>query len=777
MVSVLRRKVRRELWRQRWQYTSVATTVVIGMVLFAASSDAFANLQTSYQRTYDRLEFADLTITGGDTDAFENDARATSGVAAVSTRREVDVPIRVDGDHKLLGRIVEVPLGARTGVNRVDLVVGEQLGPETASDVLAERHMADHFGIAPGAQVEVLMSTEWRTVDVSGVVVSAEYIWPARSRQDLLPTPDDFGVLFAGADIFDRLGSAPVDQVLVRFDDAVDQATIIADLSTAARRHGATEIETRAQQPSNAALQEDVAGFGELSFMFPALFLSAAGMATFVLLARLVRSQRTQIATLVASGLGVGAVTRHYLAHGVIVTGVSGVIGLAIGVPAGWAVTGAYTQAISVPDTVRALHPTTFIIGMVLSLLTGAVAAAVPAFGAARVTPGEALRGTAPSGSGRRSLVERFVPWIRRLPVRWRMVLRGIGRNPLRSLSTAGGVVLALALILASWGMVDTVDILVDRQFNDIQRQDAQLELLSTSTDSVAAIAAEPGIARAESVVQSPVTIDRGDQSYATQLVAFQPGTQMHDFDTVGLPVDGLIAGRSLGGLLDVEVGDSVILRAPGATDPIELSIAGFVDEPMGTFVYGQIDSLPDLGVDPSVMVIYADGVDRESMRSTLTSLPDVTAFVDARALYTTVRDSLSLFYVFVGIMLVFGAVMAFALLFNTSSVNVAERATELASMRVNGYSAPQISRLLAGENLALTVLATIPGLFIGYEISAFFMDSFSSDLFDFGLRIRWTTLAMSGLAVVAVSAISQWPSSRAVNRLDVAGVVRERSQ
>ncbi len=57
--------------------------------------------------------------------------------------------------------------------------------------------------------------------------------------------------------------------------------------------------------------------------------------------------------------------------------------------------------------------------------------------------------------------------------------------------------------------MVDTVDILVDRQFNDIQRQDAQLELLSTSTDSGSAISVMPGIARAEPVVQSPVTIER----------------------------------------------------------------------------------------------------------------------------------------------------------------------------------------------------------------------------------------------------------------------------
>ena len=55
------------------------------------------------------------------------------------------------------------------------------------------------------------------------------------------------------------------------------------------------------------------------------------------------------------------------------------------------------------------------------------------------------------------------------------MTLRAIGRNPRRSLSTMLGVVLALTLILVSWGMVDTIQILVDRQYGEVERQDAEL--------------------------------------------------------------------------------------------------------------------------------------------------------------------------------------------------------------------------------------------------------------------------------------------------------------
>ena len=69
------------------------------------------------------------------------------------------------------------------------------------------------------------------------------------------------------------------------------------------------------------------------------------------------------------------------------------------------------------------------------------------------------------------------MPPLRRLPVRTRMSIRGLGRSKRRSGATVVGVVLAIVLIFASWGMIDTVQILLARQFDDIQHQDAQVYL------------------------------------------------------------------------------------------------------------------------------------------------------------------------------------------------------------------------------------------------------------------------------------------------------------
>ena len=776
MVSVLRRAIPRDLRRHRGQYVAIGATVAIGIALFAASNDAFTNLQASYARTYERLAFADMTVTGGDVAGFVDQARSVDGVAEVVDRRRADVPTRIGGDHSLLGRVSEIPDDGRPLVDRLDILEGSTATVGSGGVVL-ERHLAEHFALGPGDVIELYSAGQWTLFDVSGVAASAEYIWPARSRQDVLTSSDDFGVVFAPGDVIDQVASDPEQQALVLFDSGVDPVVVEARLRQLADEAGASSIELRADQPSNAALQEDVSGFGEISFLFPVLFLGSAAMATFVLQGRLIRSQRAQIATLRANGLGTSSVLAHHLAEGIVVTGVAGVVGLVVGLPLGRLVTGVYTDAISVPDTVTGFHWSTVVVALMLAVATGLVATAAPAIAAARTTPGEALRGEVPTGGGGLSLIERLVPPLRRLPARWRMTLRGIGRNKRRAATTGIGVVLALTLVLASWGMVDTVDILLERQFGTIQLQDAQLVVSGTAESMIADVEGVPGVDRVEPVLDVPVTIGFDGASYATELIALERDTRMHSFGSAGLPETGFVVGRSLAAVLGVTTGDVVVADLGAGT--LTAPIVAFVDEPLGTLVYTSLSAAESV-VGPSavdsLLVTFTEDADAAAMRETLSAVPLVVAYVDSRGLYDTARGLLSLFYAFVAVMLAFGGVMAFALLFNTASVNAGERAPELAALELNGTSSGQVGRLLAGETMLLTVLSLVPGLAVGYWVSAQLMDSFSSDLFDFGMEIRASTLMLSATAILVVAALAQWSTARAVARLDIARVVRERS-
>jgi len=163
-------------------------------------------------------------------------------------------------------------------------------------------------------------------------------------------------------------------------------------------------------------------------------------------------------------------------------------------------------------------------------------------------------------------------------------------------------------------------------------------------------------------------------------------------------------------------------------------------------------------------------------VRRAVTNLGDVAAYEDSQALRRAFDGLTGLFFGFMGAMLALGGLMAFAIIFTTMSVNIVERRREVATLRAGGVSRRAISGMIAGENLLVTLLGVVPGLVVGVLGGRVFLDSYSNDQFRLDLVVNPLTLLASGLVILVVAALSQWPGLRAVGRLDLAQVVRERS-
>jgi putative ABC transport system permease protein len=787
-VRTLRRTILRDVAARKGPFAAVAITIMLGVALFGASTDAFLNLTASYEQLFEDTRFASVTAVGGPSSDVAAAGGAEDGVAATAVRSVADVPFRMDGDHELLGRALGLPPDGDAAVNGVYVMEGTDLDPARPNGVVVEQHLASHFDLSPGDRMEILTAGGWTELEVLGVVASAEYLWPARSRQEIFVPPDDFGVIFAPEALVAGLPPATRHtEALFRLAEDAPGGTADAVVE-AALAAGAADTYTRDEQPSNAALTEDLDAFGMMSVAFPILFLGAAAFATFILLGRMITSQRAEIGTLRANGYRRRTILLHYVAFGLVIGLISSAAGVLLGALFAEVITRLYTDILALPARVVEVRLETIAVGLVVGIAASVLSAYFPARTAARISPAAAMAGPAPVGRGGRSILERVAPPLRRLPTRWLAALRGIGRNRRRSLSTIGGVTLAAVLILASWGMIDTVQILMDRQFNQVQRQDAQAYFAAVRPDGdVSDLLAVEGIQIAEPLLELPATVVGAEGRYSTALSGMAPDTTMHRFVTpdgaeLSLPPEGLLLGVALRDELGVSEGDQIRLIV-GDGGEVTTTVEGFVNEPLGTFAYGRTAVVAELAGQPAgsspanaALVRFWEGADAAAMRSRLTSVEDVVAFVDSRAIYDLMEQYMGLFYAFVGAMLMLGGVMAFALIFNTMSANVSERSVEFAVLRTLGMTRASIGRLITAENLLLTLLGVIPGLIVGYLVAAFFMASFSSDMFSFNLELRASTLVLTALAIIAVGLLSQWPALRAVGRIDLGRVVRERS-
>ncbi|HZL06716.1 MAG TPA: ABC transporter permease, partial [Coriobacteriia bacterium] len=390
MVGALSLKRRRDMKEQRGQFIAVFVTIVLGVMMFGASYDAYENLTISYAGTYERLAFADATVIGQGA-ALSDALRAVDGVGTVVTREQADVPLKVGGDV-LVGRVVSVPAGEQPGVDQLDVVAGGYPGAGAGAAALVETHMADHFSLSHGDSVSVLTPVGWRDVRLTGVAVSAEYLWPARSNQEFFESPGSFGVLFVTPDVLGEVDQTQVvPQTLVLYDAGADRAAVDAEVRRVALANGASGVVLQADQPSNKGLSLDVTGFKQMSIFFPLMFLFAAGLAAYALLTRVVYSQRSVIGTLRANGFDRGTVLRHYLSYGLWLGLAGSLVGVALALPAGWEITAAYTSELGIPDTIRELRWVTPVVGIAFGVIVGLLSAWVPARAAVRLSPAEAI--------------------------------------------------------------------------------------------------------------------------------------------------------------------------------------------------------------------------------------------------------------------------------------------------------------------------------------------------------------------------------------------------
>ena len=773
MVSASTRKALRDLRRQRTQVGAVALTVLLGVCMYVASAGAFRNLSTSYNGTYDRLAFADLVADGTDPQAL-TEAASAAGAEATTVRTQSDQPMTITG-ARLQGRLIGLPPDGRPAVDDVDVTEGDYLSAADPTGVLLEKHAAATFGLGPGDAFEVFTPTGWQQVTLRGVVISPEYLWPASSRQQVLGDPHGFAVVFAAEDqVREWAGGGPT-QALVRLGGA-DQAAVTAAL----RGAGAVDVVTRADSPSDAALSMDLNGFDKMSVAFPLMFLTAATVAAYVLLARRVLSERPVIGMLMAAGARRRRVVWHFVLQGLIVGLIGSVAGAAVGAPLTVLVTKEYTTELGIPDTVVAGHVDLVVIGVVLGAIVGVLGSAIPATVAARTVPAEAMRNqTVLPTPGWWSAVVSRLRW---LPVTSRMALRDVMRNPRRTLATMLGSVLALVLVLAAVGLMTSMITALGEQYGTVQREDASVVVAPSAVQEVTTeLLATDGVTAVEPTTAAHVTVGYGAATYSTDLQGFEPGTRMHGFiadggGEIALPTDGLLAGVGLTDKLGVAVGDTLTIQdASGATSMARL--AGLVDEPLGTVLYGTRDTVSSLvsQATPALLVSFADGAVRTALRAAITGTDGVLAYTDTRALLTMIESYLGLFWAFAAVVVALGGVLALAVIEVTMAVTLVERTTELATLRAAGVTVRRAAGVVATENLVATAAGLPFGLVAGWLAARGMLGLFAGDMFHIELDLGWQVLALAALGVLLAAAASQLLAARSIRRMDVARVVRER--
>jgi len=794
VTSRLVTKLYRDIVVNKWQFSAVAVVVMLGVAFYMAGNSSYMNVKTSLDYSYRLLKFGDFNI------AFDRaprevvgQIRRLPGVNAVVGRINVERPLEREGAavKEIIGRFISLDSDSPT-VNALRVVEG-RLPQPGHRELALEQGFAAYHKYKVGDPLRIVTAPTHEEVRIVGLVVSPEYIMCVRNKQYGMPTPSQFGVSFLPYDAAENLFElgGQINEVAVRCDPA-RRGVLIDQVRSILQPYGPEETIVQEAQPSNHMIQQDLQSLAALAGIFPLLFLGAAGLTIYTVLSRIVHSQRPHIGFLRSSGFVPWQIIWHYLSYALVLGVLGSLAGLVFGQWLGGHMTDQYAKVYNIPYLFAPIRwdvsMSAFFTGMSFCFIAGFL----PARAGGMIPPAVAMRDEVPP-RGRQTPLESIFPGLRRIPSWLKVPLRNLFRSRRRTVSTALGVASGLSLVMVNLMFRDAIHHSISSYFNDVQRYDALVMFIPAQSQDVAFHVKQwPGVLQVEQGLQVPVELIKEGKSVSTMLIARPRGGKLYQvLDPPGVPTryrgDDLRVGPNIRRKLDLETGDMVLVRYSQSNDDVKcerwLRIGPPMHQPVTSLIYlpltvaeRQFGSALNLPTRPVTGVsLLADPAYLSGLKRRLYELPGATAVELTRETRSDIESMLEFFNLFIYIMLLFGMGMAFAIIFNTLSVNILERTRELAAMRTLGLSRRQIAVMTTVENVLMGLLGLALGIPCGLVLCHYMVGIFESETMSLEIVITTKSYTQLVVGIMLVVLISQIPALRYINNLDLAKATKER--
>jgi len=783
-VKALQRKLLRDAWQLRGQALAIALVVIGGIATLVMALSNYQALQQTRERFYEEYRFAELFASlQRAPQSLLADLAALPGVHQAQGRVQALAHLELAGfERPITGQMVALPEHPGD-LHQLHLRSGAWPAQPWEA-VLGEAFALAH-GLQAGDALVAIVNGRRQELRISGIGLSPEFIYPVRPG-DLFPDFVHFTVLWlpretlAGA--LDLEGA--FNQLLLDLAPGASEADLIAAVDRLLQPYGGRGSHGRDLQFSHRLLEEELLGLRTMSQLFGLIFLGVTAFLLSVLSARLIRTQQEQIALLKAFGYRNRQIAAHYAGLVLLLVSVGVLPGLALGAWLGRGMAELYASFYHFPFLDWGLRPELVLLACAFALSAAALGTAGGLWRAWRLAPAEAMRPPSPARFGH-SRSERLLP-SRWLPPSARMVARQLERHPGRTLLSVLGIALAGGILIMSRLQAAAIDEIVRVQFDLVQRE--HLSLVFTQATPIGALdelASLPGVLAVEGVRHSPVRLRHGPRSFVSAVQGLPEQSELRrvldqQLQPVELPLQGLLLTEHLAQMLQIRPGQTLQVEfLDGRRDTLWLPVAGTVQEYLGVGVYARLGWLNPLLLEGELIsgaLLRIDPTQEMALLQALRQRPGVASVIEQERAIAAFMDTMAEGMLTFGlIMTLLASSIAVGVVYNAARITLAERARDLASLRVLGYTPQEVRDLLLGELGALVLLALLPAFAIGYGLSALLVAGMQNELFRIPLVVTPQAFALGGLVLLLASALAAWWALRRLRQLDLVAVLKTR--
>lgn len=780
-------KLVRDLKRLWAQALAIALVVAGGVATILLGVGSYRSLEETHIAYYERYRFADVfaSVRRAPTTLVER-VKEIPGVSAVEARITklalLDIP---NVREPAVGQFISLPENRQQALNRLHLRTGRMPDPGRTDEIVVNESFALAHGFAPGSRFSAILNGRKRTLIVVGVALSPEFIY-AIGPGDRMPDDRRFGIVWmserALASIYDLEGAFSSLSLQLLHD--ASEREVLQQLDGLLDRYGGTAAYGRQDQMSHAYVDHGLDMLRNMSRTLPAIFLLIAAFLVNLTLSRIVALEREQIGLLKALGYGTVAIAGHYFKFVIAIAFAGIVIGAAAGTWLGTHVIALYAEFYSFPFLVFAKNPDLYSMAAVLSIFAAILGAAGSLRNIVALPPAVAMQPPAPERF--RRLLPQAFPKARIFSQPTVMALRNVSHHPVRAAFTLLGIALGTGILIVGLYLEDSMEQLVDVTYFLADRQDATVSFVEKRPEKVVfEMARLPGVLAAEPYREVPVRIRSGNVERRVMISGRPRSAELSrvidvDLRPVVLPESGLALSNWLAALLGVKVGDSVeVDLLEGQRRTVSLQVTARIEDYFGINGVMDSQSLARLMREaPAVNGVHlsVDEMGLNALYDAIKGMPGISSVALQGVSLANFRSAIAITVTTMGgIYTGLAALIAFGVVYNSARISLSERARELASLRVLGFTRGEVFRILFLELALIIVIAQPLGWATGYGLTWLLNDAMESDVMRLPLIVeRWTFVLASAFIALA-AALSTLVVRRRISRLDLVSVLKTR--
>lgn len=504
--------------------------------------------------------------------------------------------------------------------------------------------------------------------------------------------------------------------------------------------------------------------------VFPVFFYLVAALVCLTTMTRMVDEQRGQIGTMKALGYGKISIAMKYMTYAVLASLFGGVAGCFIGLNTfPGIIFRAWGIAYTIEGSARASEPVMCILAVAIAVLVNVLAAFAACIGELTENPASLLRPKAPK-NGKKVILEHIKFIWKRMSFTGKVTVRNILRYKKRFFMTVIGIAGCTALILAGYGIKDSISTVVEEQYGHIFAYDMSGTFSETSDKD--AFVKEYGqdkrikdllvCTQKTGTAQKSVT-DTGTDEKNINLISVPDADRYDELtglichktgEDIKVPKEGALVTYKLAKDLSLSVGDELYVSTSD-DNYHKVRIADIITMYVGQYVIMQDEYYRQVfGEDAPQNVFIANinvsGEEEQKLGADIIDdcgAESISYFDGVVDNFNKMISSLNIITV---VLIVSAALLAFVVLYNLINVNISERIREIATIKVLGFYDNEVSQYVYRENVVLTVIGSLAGLLLGTFLHGYIMDVIEMDDVIFPKKIFLSSYFISvGITII----------------------------